>query len=170
VGYPTPNVVFGETPCLPAGPKVVEEEERQEKERVQAMVKQFAKAATMGKACEWVQEDGRLLPSTFRIDRNLANFTVEVMDGDGHLEVAVVQIIDVVRDVMDPSVRHFPPNLLRLWSHRFVAVQYMDGDPDATGNTPVRSLGLLLHDLADRNQFYSSVKILRWALDSARSS
>jgi hypothetical protein len=170
VGYPTPNVIFGESPCLPAGPRVVEEQEKAERERLQAMVKQFAKTATMGKACEWVQEDGTLVPSTFRIDRNLANFTVEVLQGDAHLEVAVIQIIDVVRDVHDPSVKHFPEHLRRLWSQRFVAVQYMEGVPDATGNTPVRSLGLLLHDIADRNQFFSSVKILRWALDSARGA
>ena len=41
-------------------------------------VKEFAKTATKGKPCEWLQPDGSRLPALFVIDRSLAHFSVEV--------------------------------------------------------------------------------------------
>merc|ERR1719272_2731545 len=74
-------------------------EERQgEKERLQDMVKEFAKAVVEGQPCQWLDPSGvgGPRPATYSIDKALCRFTLQV-EADRDLCIEMKDIQEVVK-------------------------------------------------------------------------
>jgi hypothetical protein len=142
------------------------EDRQREKERLQDMVKEFAKAAISGEECQWLDPSGIGPPrkAKYSIDKALRIFSLQP-DEISSIQFEIAQIRDVLKDSQDTQfcgVRlpmQFGDDGVE---RRFVCVQY------TTSGTDEQSLGLLLPNPYERERFYSSMKILKWATESRR--
>lgn len=158
----------GPTPSATARGRSPENKQR-EKERLQDMVKEFAKAAVQGQQCQQVEPSGVGGPrsATYSIDPGLRTFSLQPHDSDA-ITVGMAGIQEVVREFRDtqfaslrPSPQLTGEDLLR----RFVCVQWK-----ATGEEGEESsLGLIMPNAYERERFYTCMKILRWAMDSRKA-
>lgn len=172
----------GTSPSPPSTTRsLTPEEKRKEKERLQEMVKEFAKQVVQGQPCQWLlirsadaTEDGLHPPrnAVYGIDKYLKTFRVKTQDQApaGDLELDMTSIEDVVKDAQATSLE--PCRLkARIWGiqdfeKRFVCVQYFSSQ--GAGRTA--ELGLLMPNTYERERFFTCMKILRWAMDSRRSA
>jgi len=145
------------------------EERQKEKERLQDMVKEFAKAVVQGQQCQWLPSTvGAPLPATYSFDKALRNFSICPEDAPP-MRFEMMKIHEVLKDVRDTpfsGLRHLPPPHALAGDElerRFVCVQHEDGS-----NGPDQYLGLLMPNPYERERFYTCMKILRWAMDSRR--
>lgn len=142
------------------------EEKQKEKERLQNMVKEFAKAAIQGQQCQWLQASGvgGPLAATFSIDRSLRTFTLQPADAQA-VSLGMGSIREVLKDVRDtPFFGVLPQNADEALERRFVCLQY----EGVLGEAQDRYLAILTPNPYERERFYTCMKILRWAMDSRR--
>jgi len=147
------------------------EDRQKEKERVQDMVKEFAKVVVQGQQCQWLPVTlGPARTATYAIDKALRTFSLRTED-------SVAVVIDMIRiQEILKDVRSTPYSQLLSLPHphsltgddlerRFVCVVHEDSD---IPNEP-QYLGLLMPNPYERERFYTCMKILRWAMDSRRA-
>jgi len=144
------------------------EERQKEKERLQDMVKEFAKAAVQGQACEMLLgTSGSLRPATYSFDKVLQHFIVNA-EGSPPLVVEMARVIDIVKDVQGTDFEEMPrlppPHALAVeeLERRFVCVHH-------DGRDKHEFVGLLLPNPHERERFFTCMKILRWAMESRRA-
>lgn len=144
------------------------EERQKEKERLQDMVKEFAKAVVQGQQCHWLPSSaGAPRPAIYAFDQALRNFTVRPEEPPKNvLNFEMVAIQDIVKDVRRTPFQ----DLLRLppcqltgdeLDRRFICIQYQNA-----GDEKMENLGLLLPNPFERERFYTCMKILRWAMET----
>jgi hypothetical protein len=139
------------------------EERQKEKERLQDMVKEFAKAVVQGQQCQWLDPTGigGPKPATYFFDKGLSTFSLRLEDRPP-ISFHMVSIQEVMKDHINT-----PFASLRLHrdsadhERRFACLQYEDGGE-------LNHLGILLPNPYERERFYTCMKILRWAMDSRR--
>jgi len=143
------------------------EEKQKEKERLQLMVREFAKQVVLGQPCKWIDPVFRQPPSDaiYSIDRSLRNFQVQVQAGGPTHVVPMPRIIDVVKSPQ--ATRQFDwlpaqaPSLgIDDFDGRFVCVLQQGSD-----GSPGPEFGMLMPDFDERERFFTCVKILRWAME-----
>jgi len=141
------------------------EERQKEKERLQDMVKEFAKAVVQGQPCQWLDPSGigGPRPAVYSFDKALTTFSIHP-DEKPPVSFQMVSMQEVLKDhAGTPFVS------LRLardgaeLERRFACVQYQ-----ADVSRGVEHLGILLSNPYERERFYTCMKILRWAMDSRR--
>eukprot|EP00928_Gymnodinium_smaydae_P084524 TRINITY_DN6778_c0_g4_i1.p1 TRINITY_DN6778_c0_g4~~TRINITY_DN6778_c0_g4_i1.p1 ORF type:complete len:257 (+),score=41.97 TRINITY_DN6778_c0_g4_i1:80-772(+) len=156
------------------------EERKQEKERLQDMVKEFVRAVNQ---CHWLptnESDGStgntvypaptLLPAVYLFDRGLSSFSVMPQDGKA-LSIALGSILEIVKDARETPLSGVaalpPPHRLSgdEIDKRFACLRYKDTD---TGR--LLHMALLLPDEHERDRFVTCMKILRWAVESKMKS
>jgi len=143
------------------------EERQKEKERLQDMVKEFAKAAVQSQQCQWVLlAAGAPHAAAYSLDKALRHFSVRSDDGEA-ATIEMASIAEVSKDVRGTPFAELqrlpPPHALsgETLDRRFVCVHHVvDGR--------LEHLGLLLPNPFERERFYTCMKILRWAIDSRR--
>lgn len=147
------------------------EEKRKEKDRLQDMVKDFAKSAMLGMPCQWLHPNGTggPQPATYSIDRSMNVFSVRP---EGEQEVTC-QMADVLEVLRQSEQTPFSLGQLTLTQpfregtqgndleSRFICVQY-----EVKGR--IQQVGILLPDSYERERFFTCMKILRWAMDTRR--
>lgn len=142
-------------------------ERQKEKERLQDMVKEFAKAAVQGQLCQWLPgTTGTPRAATYSFDKALRNFHV-IPEGSQPLTLEMTRITDILKEVRGTPFSEMPrlppPHALagEEIDRRFVCVQYQ-------GSDQTEFLGLLLPNPHERERFFTCMKILRWAMESRR--
>jgi len=145
-------------------------ERQKEKERLQDMVKEFAKAVVQGQQCQWLSSAaGAPRPATYSFDKGLSTFSLRAEDSPS-LTFEMAKILEVLKDVKDTPFSDLlqlkPPHVLAgdELARRFVCVLH----EDISGPDSRNYLGLLMPNPYERERFYTCMKILRWALDSRR--
>lgn len=144
------------------------EERQKEKERLQDMVKEFAKAVVQGQPCQWMDVSGIGGPknATYCIDKSISTFSVRP-ENETPISFPMANILEVIKERENTpfsSLRIFLPSREeepRL-ERRFVCVQHEEVKGE------IKHLGMLLPNPQERERFYTCMKILRWALDSRR--
>lgn len=152
-------------------------ERQREKDRLQDLTREFAKAAVNGQPCLLLPAEGtgcigNEAPRTakYSLDKALRTFTLQA-DGAAPSSIGLMSIRDLIKDVRDtPFVGG-----ARLRAPASVG----SGDPDrcfvclqveveARGGsgTALRHVGLLLPDPYERERFFTCMKLLRWALET----
>eukprot|EP00747_Dinoflagellata_sp_TGD_P190987 gnl/TRDRNA2_/TRDRNA2_53714_c0_seq1.p1 gnl/TRDRNA2_/TRDRNA2_53714_c0~~gnl/TRDRNA2_/TRDRNA2_53714_c0_seq1.p1 ORF type:complete len:224 (+),score=56.84 gnl/TRDRNA2_/TRDRNA2_53714_c0_seq1:99-770(+) len=142
------------------------EEKQREKERLQEMVKEFAKASVQGQPCQWLEPSnfgGRPYPATFSIDKALQTF---VLTPEGASEKTLKISMEKIREVMKDSrdTPFSPQQQNGDQERRFVCLLH----EDAEDSQKPAHLGLIMPNPYERERFYTCMKILRWAMDSRR--
>lgn len=145
------------------------EERQKEKERLQDMVKEFAKAVVQGQQCQWLPgTTSAPRPAVYSFDKALKHFNVRA-DDTQPLMLEMVKIAEILKEVRGTPFSELPrlppPHALagEEMDRRFVCVQY-----EAPGSGQMEYVGLLLPNPYERERFYTCMKILRWAMDSRR--
>jgi len=143
------------------------EEQQKEKERLQDMVKEFAKAAVQGQSCQWLPgTSGAPKAATYSFDKALRNFSV-CPEESPPFTLEMAKISEITKDVRATPFADLqslpPPHALAgaELERRFVCVQY-------EGAERAEYLGLLMPNPYERERFYTCMKILRWAMESRR--
>jgi len=150
------------------------EERQKEKERLQDMVKEFAKAAVQGQPCQWLPAPGATgqpIPATYAFDKGLRHFIVRPEDSSP-LQLEMARIADVVKDVRGTpfgSVPRLPPPHALSGDELDRRFVYLQGLPPE-GPNGIEYVALLLPNPYERERFFTSMKILRWASESRRRS
>lgn len=146
------------------------EERIRERERLQDMVKEFAKAVVMGQPCQWLCSNvGSPRPATYAFDKALSTFTLRPEESQP-LTVQMMRIREVSKDLRETpfiELLDLPrPHALAgdELERRFVCLVHED--PSCPGAK--QHLGLLLPNPYERERFYKCMKILRWAMDTKR--
>mmetsp|Transcript_112867 Transcript_112867/g.319251 ORF Transcript_112867/g.319251 Transcript_112867/m.319251 type:complete len:254 (-) Transcript_112867:167-928(-) len=147
------------------------EEKQQEKDRLQDMVKEFAKSVVQGLPCHWLPDantgtahTAAPLPAQFSLDKALGNFSVKPQEGDA-VAVSMNLVTDVVKDIRSTPLAGLavlqPPHMLagEELDRRFVCLRY-----EVDGAQPLH-IGLLLPNQHERERFYTCMTILRWAIE-----
>lgn len=148
------------------------EEQQKEKERLQDMVKEFAKAAVQGQPCQWLSGTaGAPKAATYSFDKALRNFSVCPEDSPPFtLEMAKIsEILKDVRTTPFADLQSLPPPHALAGAElerRFACVQH-EGSGGGGASRP-EFLGLLMPNPYERERFYTCMKILRWAMESRR--
>eukprot|EP00927_Polykrikos_kofoidii_P058405 TRINITY_DN52903_c0_g1_i1.p1 TRINITY_DN52903_c0_g1~~TRINITY_DN52903_c0_g1_i1.p1 ORF type:complete len:253 (+),score=33.56 TRINITY_DN52903_c0_g1_i1:91-849(+) len=156
------------------------EDRQKEKERMQDLVKEFAKSVVQGQPCHFLPdtEFESLLstggssasaprPAQYALDKSLRNFSVRSQDSVEAV-IPMASVVEVMKDVRETPLAGFdglpPPHLLSgdALERRFVCMSYVMED------THIAHIALLLPDQHERERFYTCMKILRWALDCKR--
>lgn len=144
------------------------EERQKEKERLQDMVKEFAKCVVQGQQCQWLPNAmGAPRPATYSFDKALKVFSL-VPDDSPPVSFDMMKIQEVTKDLRETPFAELlqlpTPHALAgdELERRFVCVQH-----EENGGGP-RHLGLLMPNPYERERFYTCMKILRWAMDSRR--
>jgi len=143
------------------------EDRQKEKERLQDMVKEFAKAVIQGQQCQWLPSTaGAPRSATYSFDKALRTFTLRPEDCPA-TSLEMIRIQEVIKDVRDTPFSELV-NLPRPhalagdeFERRFVCLLHGD-------ESQPQYLSLLLPNPYERERFYTSMKILRWAMDSRR--
>jgi len=152
------------------------EERQKEKERLQDMVKEFAKAVVQsnGQQCQWLDPAGVGGPkaATYSIDKALKIFSLRP-DGAPVVSLEMAEIREVLKESRDTPFSKFRLSRPPLGSaaeegaepeRRFVCMQWEPLD----GTDELNYLGMLLPNPYERDRFYTCMKILRWAMESRR--
>jgi len=146
------------------------EERQREREILQDMVKEFAKAVVQGQQCQLLPHTaGAPRVAMYSFDKALRTFSVRSEDS---LPVSfeMTRIREVLKDVRETpfsALTDLPrPHALAgdELERRFVCLLY----EDASASNQLEYLGLLLPNPYERERFYTCMKILRWAMDSRR--
>lgn len=155
---------------LSARSTMTPEERIRERERLQDMVKEFAKAVVQGQQCQWLHSTvGAPKSATYSFDKALSIFTLKP-DESPQVSIEMLRIRDVLKDVRDTpfsDLLDLPrPHVLAGMEleRRVVCIVY----EDASCAKQLQYLGLLLPNPYERERFYKCMKILRWAMDSRR--
>jgi len=146
------------------------EDKQKEKERVQDMVKEFAKVVVQGQQCQWLPVTlGPARAATYAIDKALRTFSLRPEDSVA-VAVDMIRIQEILKDVRSTPYSKLlglprPHSLAGDdLERRFVCVVHEDSSsPDEP-----QYLGLLMPNPYERERFYTCMKILRWAMDSRR--
>jgi len=154
------------------GPRSADEK-RDERDRLQGMVKEFAKAVVQGQPCQWLPCAGEApRRATYSLDATLAQFSL-LPDRAPSVQFDLLDILEVVKDVQETpfsELHRLPPPHevagLEL-EKRFVCIQHQGRGLEAD-DRGVSHLGLLMPDAYERDRFYMCMKILRWAQQSRR--
>lgn len=156
------------------GRSLTPEEKQREKERLQEMVKEFAKAVVQGQPCELIDEslgraESQPRDANYMIDRSLKMFSLSCGDATSpKVQFEMTQILEILKDARQtplafllstPAAGFSPEKMER----NFICVQYQD---DAGS---IQFLGLFMPNAYERERFYTCMKILRWAMDSRKS-
>lgn len=148
------------------------EERQREKERLQDLVKEFAKAVVQGQPCEWLPSAlGAPQAAVYSFDKALRNFSIRPHDAPA-LSLDLSSIREVLKDVRGTPFSELqrlpPPHALAgaELQRRFVCLQHQSDDANSTD----AFLGLLMPNAYERERFYTCMKILRWAVDSRQRS
>mmetsp|Transcript_87446 Transcript_87446/g.222733 ORF Transcript_87446/g.222733 Transcript_87446/m.222733 type:complete len:231 (+) Transcript_87446:100-792(+) len=142
------------------------EERQKEKERLQDMVKEFAKAVVQGQQCQLLPQGmpGAPQSATYSFDKALRNFSVHPDDATP-LTLEMAQVSEIMKDVRSTpfaEALRLPHSLAgEELDRRFACVQYEAGGK-------MEYVGLLLPNPHERERFYTCMKILRWAMESRR--
>mmetsp|Transcript_5646 Transcript_5646/g.13412 ORF Transcript_5646/g.13412 Transcript_5646/m.13412 type:complete len:247 (-) Transcript_5646:80-820(-) len=146
------------------------EERVRERERLQDMVKEFAKAVVQGQQCQWLHSTvGAPKSATYSFDKALNTFSLRP-DESPLLSIEMIRIRDVLKDVRETPFSDLldvprPHALAGIeLERRFVCIVH----EDAACAKQLQYLGLLLPNPYERERFYKCMKILRWAMDSRR--
>lgn len=140
------------------------EEQKHEKERLQDMVREFAKAVVKGLQCQLLTStEGAPLDCTYQFDKALRLFSVKpVSDALHQLELA--SVVEVKKDVLGTPFSKLlelqPPHAVsgEQLERRVACVIYCDGEKAQ------QTLVLLMPNQFERERFYTCMNILRWAL------
>jgi len=146
------------------------EDRQKEKERVQDMVKEFAKVVVQGQQCQWLPATlGPTRTATYAIDKALRTFSLRPEDSVA-VAVDMIRIQEILKDVRSTPYSQLlglprPHSLTGDdLERRFVCVVHEDS---SSPNEP-QYLGLLMPNPYERERFYTCMKILRWAMESRR--
>mmetsp|Transcript_114567 Transcript_114567/g.356801 ORF Transcript_114567/g.356801 Transcript_114567/m.356801 type:complete len:245 (-) Transcript_114567:73-807(-) len=146
------------------------EERVRERERLQDMVKEFAKAVVQGQQCQWLHSTvGAPRAATYSFDKALNTFSLRPEESPA-ISVEMIRIRDVLKDVRDTPFSDLldlprPHALAGMeLDRRFVCIVH----EDVACAEQVQYIGLLLPNPYERERFYKCMKILRWALESRR--
>lgn len=154
-------------------------ERQREKDRLQDLTREFAKAAVGGQPCLLLPAEGsgcigseEPRAATYSLDKALRTFTLQA-EGAAPSGIGLMSIRDFIKDVRDtpflggaklrapPSVGSGDPDRC------FVCLQV---EVEARGGgTALRHVGLLLPDPYERERFFTCMKLLRWALETRLS-
>jgi len=153
-------------------------EERQgEKERLQDMVKEFAKAVVEGQPCQWLDPSGvgGPRPATYSIDKALCRFTLQV-ESDRDIQqsrfccIEMKDIQEVVKQRATTPFAGLNAKSAADLDSRFVCVQHRSAGVLQGGAAgELQQQGILLPNPYERERFYTCVKILRWAMDARKT-
>eukprot|EP00419_Tripos_fusus_P089863 CAMPEP_0172853572 /NCGR_PEP_ID=MMETSP1075-20121228/57221_1 /TAXON_ID=2916 /ORGANISM="Ceratium fusus, Strain PA161109" /LENGTH=235 /DNA_ID=CAMNT_0013700083 /DNA_START=90 /DNA_END=794 /DNA_ORIENTATION=+ len=140
------------------------EDRQKEKERVQDMVKEFAKVVVQGQQCQWLPVTlGPARAATYAIDKALRTFSLRPEDSVA-VVVDMIRIQEIVKDARSTPYSQLL-GLPRPHSNagddlerRFVCIVHEDS---SSPNEP-QYIGLLMPNPYERERFYTCMKILRW--------
>eukprot|EP00405_Crypthecodinium_cohnii_P002124 CAMPEP_0194749488 /NCGR_PEP_ID=MMETSP0323_2-20130528/3659_1 /TAXON_ID=2866 ORGANISM="Crypthecodinium cohnii, Strain Seligo" /NCGR_SAMPLE_ID=MMETSP0323_2 /ASSEMBLY_ACC=CAM_ASM_000346 /LENGTH=223 /DNA_ID=CAMNT_0039664601 /DNA_START=140 /DNA_END=808 /DNA_ORIENTATION=- len=143
-------------------PKTLSPEDRQrEKERLQEMVKEFAKAVVQGLPCQWLPEStGAPRAALYSFDKALRHFTLSPEDAPP-LIMDMGRISEISKEVrggpFEDRLRYLPTPVAPGddFVRRFACVEH-----EGLGRTEF--VAILLPNQHERERFYTCMKILRW--------
>mmetsp|Transcript_52638 Transcript_52638/g.132286 ORF Transcript_52638/g.132286 Transcript_52638/m.132286 type:complete len:340 (-) Transcript_52638:85-1104(-) len=152
--------------------KLTAEAKQREKEKLQEMVKEFAKSVMGGMSCEYVDNHTlKLKPATYTIDRALRLFSVQTKDApadaDPLVAFEITKMVEIHRHYKKmPPLMSLPDPTTAMSSNdlaRLICIQYTHDD------RPMYML-LCLRDPADQERFFTCMKILRWAMEGRQTN
>jgi hypothetical protein len=138
------------------------EEKRNEKERLQDMVKEFAKAVVDGQPCHYLDPSnvGGPRPASYSIDKALAVFSLCPETGTP-ISFRMSDVKEVVKDRAETPFSKLS-GIIRDegdFDSRFVCMLIIE-------DGQLRTLGMQLPNQYERERFFTCMKILRWAMDA----
>lgn len=143
-----------------SGRSMTSDEKRREKQRLQDMVRDFARAVSLGMPCHWLDSSGagRACPAVYSLDESLTWFTVQP-DGGQPIAFQITCIHEVSKHTSGTpfSNLHVLLTDAEVFKQGFACVQYKVG-------SQVQPLGILLPNSLERERFIICMKILRWAI------
>eukprot|EP00397_Hematodinium_sp_SG-2012_P053448 GEMP01063801.1.p1 GENE.GEMP01063801.1~~GEMP01063801.1.p1 ORF type:complete len:173 (+),score=33.39 GEMP01063801.1:214-732(+) len=150
---------------------VSSDERIQEKERLQNMVKEFAKNLVRGQVCEAIYKTDNgfaLADAKYCLTRTLSQMKIEPLQekpANAACTFNVSDIIDIVKNTEETNLMEClcDENISPQLPGRFVCIIIIDNG----GYN--RYCGLLLPNQFERDRFLTCMKILRWAMDFRRS-
>lgn len=153
-----------------ATPPTGEEDRQKEKERLQDMVKEFAKQVVRGQPCHLLEATAngtRQCAAVYSIDRYLRVFKIEIganPDDPDHSprapeEIEMMLINEVVKDGKLIDSISYNPEGVTDYELRCCCLKY---------GSPAKELALLLPNTYERDRFLTCMQILRWAMDKSK--
>uniref|UniRef100_A0A0G4GP79 Uncharacterized protein n=1 Tax=Chromera velia CCMP2878 TaxID=1169474 RepID=A0A0G4GP79_9ALVE len=156
-----------ERDAMPSPTKAMTAEAKEmEKERLQQMVKDFAKTAVRGQPCEWLNcESGERRQAIYSIDKTLKLFSMTpVIDSEPsrslRRSLEMSQISSVQRETTGLS-REVIDSLGPDEGERLIVLKYRNLDEQA-------QVAFLLPAKDEREKFLTCMKVLRWALEAKK--
>lgn len=142
---------------------VPRENTHMEMERLQDMVREFAKAAVKGVRCHWLPGGDRPCEAILVLSTTLREVFVSAL-GKQTLLLQMSELQDILKDARGTPFEYRlmqPDDPARFVCLQLNAVDSADGEL----GTKSRYTGLLLPNPHERERVYTCLKILRWAVD-----
>mmetsp|Transcript_4488 Transcript_4488/g.5631 ORF Transcript_4488/g.5631 Transcript_4488/m.5631 type:complete len:243 (-) Transcript_4488:82-810(-) len=152
------------------------EDKQKEKERLQDIVREFAKAVVDGQQCQWLDSRSGPCaprPAKYFIDRSMRTFTLRPENGP-EVQFGMASIVEVLKDYESTAFADYKGAATGyhtgsdLMERCFVCVQYTDSSAEDTNSDVDNNLGMLMQNQYERERFYTCMKILKWATESRR--